>query len=299
MVEHKKGEFSYAGWTQKGLWRKRNEDAILMLAEERLFVVADGMGGHPGGDVASRMAVDKIAEFYARYPLDHAMFSDPSSKSVDMVPEVARLLEAIEHAHREIKRKAAANSELRDMGTTVAAVCLVDSVVVSTNVGDSLCYLLTADEIFRLSDWHVTQTWASDEEMREAGLPLSGPRKVRQRLTQFLGNEERERVYAQIRAGYSMAGDTIVICSDGVHEHLRSSGVESVLKLHNDPETICHLLVERALEAGGKDDMSVIAVRQDREFVPFEAPAHFEEGTKPMQRFEPILRYHNWRTSNR
>lgn len=289
-------EFTYAGLTQKGLVRKKNEDAILMLPEENLFVVADGMGGHPGGDVASNLAVDMMAEFFERHPPGTAFLPRTPRNAISGIPEVERLTAAIAYAHNKIRTVASGSPELRGMGTTITAAHLVDSVVVATNVGDSSCDLFSGERSSALSRTHRTTEWATDIEMRQAGLPLDGPRPCRHLLTQYLGHQGSEMPPLAIMTAYVYAGDMVILCTDGIHDFADYDAFCGAIRGTEDPQQVCDDLIELALEGGSTDDLSVVAVRQDREFVPFEAPAHIGGTTEPLAQYLPILHYHRWRS---
>lgn len=236
-------EFSFAGHTDVGRVRARNEDALLQRPERRLFAVADGMGGHAAGDIASRIAVDVLDEHTA-HPSD-----DPG----------AQLQEAARSAHQAILRAAAADSALQGMGTTLTALRLLDDgTALIAHVGDSRAYVWRNGTLDQLTRDH---TWVQDQV--EAGL-LSEAQARRHpfsaMLTCALGVDDVE-LQVQLLRRPCAVGDTFLLCSDGLIASLGEADIRRILADREDLDRAARALVEEANSAGGPDNITVALVR--------------------------------------
>ncbi|MGE5549837.1 MAG: Stp1/IreP family PP2C-type Ser/Thr phosphatase [Bacteroidota bacterium] len=222
--------------SEKGRVRSNNQDSYGHRA--RLFLVADGMGGHRGGEVASRLAVEAI--------LAAADGHDP----------LAELRAGFGAAYRAILDHATAHPECEGMGTTVAAAILTDGRGYLAHIGDSRIYRFRGGKLELLTRDHslveemVRQGTLSAEEAR------SHPR--RSILTRVLGTAEAPRVeYAEIDLA---RGDIILLCTDGLTAELTEDEIQSILASGDDPAVDADRLVMMADEHGGSDNITVIVV---------------------------------------
>jgi serine/threonine protein phosphatase PrpC len=236
---------SFAGHTDVGRIRTRNEDALLLRPERGLFAVADGMGGHAAGDIASRIAVDVLDE-----------------KTTDFDGDVeSRLAHAIHAGHDAILKAARADAALQGMGTTLTALYAAGDGCVIAHVGDSRAYRWRAGALDQLTR---DQTWV--QEQVEAGLLT--PERARDHpfaamLTCALGIEDVE-LEVQVLAPPCEPGDTYLLCSDGLIARLGDDDVRRVLLEHGaDLDDAARALVEAANRAGGPDNITVALVRLD------------------------------------
>lgn len=243
--------FSFAGHTDVGRVRARNEDALLQQPLRGLAAVADGMGGHAAGDVASRIAVDIL---------------DDRTRDLGDDPAGA-LAEAIHAAHEAILKAALADSELQGMGTTLTALRVheQDGCVIA-HVGDSRAYRWRGDTLEQLTR---DQTWVQEQveagtlsEERARNHPFSSI------LTGALGIEGQD-IEVQIVEPDCEPGDTFLLCSDGLIARLTDDEVLAVLRAHaDDLDAAAHALIDAANEAGGPDNITVALVRAEADAEP-------------------------------
>ncbi len=226
--------------TDIGCVREENEDAIGYWPHEDglLFAVADGLGGHNAGQVASALALEVLAR-----EMDRAPGNWPLEK---------RLRRAIQEANIAIHQKGITVPELRRMGTTITASAVVGSELVAAHVGDSRLYRLRDRQLTQLTKDH-TWVWEqveygilSPEEAR------NHPR--RHMLTRSLG--QHLIVGIDVLRTDARNGDLLFQCSDGIHSLLADAEMAEIIQTH-PPEAACRTLVEIGRERGGNDNMSV------------------------------------------
>jgi protein phosphatase len=232
--------FAAHGVTHAGR-RSSNEDAMLVDPALGLFVVADGMGGHRAGEIASGLAVDTIRSVMTK--------EQPSG---DL------LCHAVECANDHILAAASANPDHAGMGTTVTAVLVLDGALEFVSVGDSRMYRwragtltqLTQDDSW-LSHARANGTDISDEEAQR--------HPMRHVLTDVVG--VRPELSPQLQSEPFESGDTLVLCSDGVHGALAPEQLVAALTEHLEPEAAAQRLIQYALDNGTTDNVTVIVVR--------------------------------------
>jgi serine/threonine protein phosphatase PrpC len=231
-----------ASATDVGRRRQNNQDTVLV--DERLFAVADGMGGYAGGEVASLTAIETLRDAFRRNPT------------------AAGLEDAVRQANQAVIERASREPDLRQMGTTLDAVALVDSedgdgeVLAVAHVGDSRIYLLRDGDLTQLTDDHTVS-----EEMRRAGQLTEAEAEVDRRrhiLTRVLGPRPDEQPDMQTIVPYT--GDRVLVCSDGLYNEVPDNRIASVLRTVADPDEAAARLVELANRAGGGDNISVVLV---------------------------------------
>ena len=227
--------------TDVGVVRTNNEDQLLVA--EPLFAVADGMGGHAAGEVASLAAVEALRASFARQP-----------QSVD------GLIEAVRDANRAVWERAAEDQSLRGMGTTLTAVAIVDEDgeehLAIANVGDSRAYLLRDGELGMLTEDHSV----AEQMVREGRLTPEEATVHPQRhvLTRVLGLGPDTEVDAYAILPYR--GDRYLLCSDGLINEVTDSQIGSVLRRLADPDEAVKELVAMARGNGGHDNITVVLV---------------------------------------
>lgn len=243
------------GLTDVGRKRKHNEDAYLLDAERGLFVVADGMGGHAAGEVASRLTVESIQEFIAGTEDDHDNtwpFGYNNRYSVDG----NRLSTAVERANEKVMRAVVNRPELKGMGTTVVAALFDEKRATLVHVGDSRAYLYRDSELRRLTDDHswvqeqVNAGILSEEEARSH--PLKNV------VTRALGGGAHVAVdLIEIPVG---DGDRFLLCSDGLTGMVSDDEITEALSSSRSLEQIVRGLIDLANERGGVDNITAITV---------------------------------------
>jgi len=231
-----------AAVTDTGRRRQKNDDTPLIV-EGRLFAVADGMGGYAGGDVASATAIEVLQREFA---------SDPSA---------AGLEEGVIKAGLAVQEKSLSDPDLRQMGTTLSAVALVDSpdggeVFAVAHIGDSRIYLLRDGELSQLTDDHTVP-----EDLKRAGQLSEEEAAVDPRrhiITRVLGPNGEYTPDMQTLVPYS--GDRLLLCSDGLTDELQDGQIASILRSVADPDEAAKRLVEQANQHGGRDNVTVVVV---------------------------------------
>lgn len=224
-----------------GQVRSNNQDRELVVVESHLFGVADGMGGHQGGEVASAMAVDLARE--------HA-----ADRTLVSLEQAARV------ANRAIFEKAGNDPELHGMGTTLVAVQLVDGPegdeIGWINVGDSRVYLLRDDELRQLSHDHsLVEDLVRDGRISREEAKVHPQRNI---LTRALGID----LDVNVDSGslLPLAGDRYLLCSDGLFNEVSLDQMAAVLRRLVDPDEAAAELVRLANEGGGRDNITVVVV---------------------------------------
>lgn len=242
------------GLSDVGRKRESNEDEFLVEPSMHLYAVADGMGGHAAGEVASRIAVDALRESLAARP-------DGRSR-IDLGEAALSLQEAVHHANLRICDSVQAHSERRGMGTTLVALLVRSERAIIGHVGDSRAYLLRDGSLRRLTSDH---SWVN-EQVKLGLLSPDAAQKhpMRNIVTRALGS--RSEVTAEVSEEWIRPGDVFLLCSDGLNTMLSDGEIEQVLSRHeSDPEAACRELVRRANERGGEDNTTVVVLHVDRQ----------------------------------
>ena len=243
-----------AGLSDIGRKRQSNQDYFLLDDQHRLYVVADGMGGHQAGEVASQLVVDSIHKFYMSNPSTPASAGnephDPSLSS-----EANRLREAISYANLQVYQAAATHKHYQGMGSTLAAVQFSDNMFIAANVGDSPIYLIHDDAIEMLSVPHTLM--AEQSELSPGDNTVFGP-ELQHMLTRGMGVEDI--VSPDIWESPCFSGDRFVICSDGLSGNVAP---EEIRDLASNPNAAaaCQSLVELANQRGGDDNITVVVLQ--------------------------------------
>lgn len=233
-----------SGWlTDPGKRRKTNEDAIFADPGTAVFVVADGLGGHPGGDVASRLAVRQIGEILR-------------GKEMNEAPE-EQVRAAIARAGDLVLERATVDPGLRGMGTTVVVVFIpANGPFLVAHVGDSRAYLLRDERIEVLTRDHSVVQVLLDTGSITAEVARHHPQ--RNVITRFLGRPEG--AVPDLCTVERRPGDRLLLCSDGLTNMLADPEIETVLNRFKEPMRCCRELVNRANDRGGLDNISVIVI---------------------------------------
>jgi len=237
------------GLTHKGMVRKSNQDAFSSDSDQRTFVVADGMGGHAGGEVASNLSIEIIRD-------DLTQILKNNQESPLTNPEMFRLLsDSLNHASTKVYEKALEEPNLKGMGTTVTMLQILGQNGYYAHVGDSRLYLLRCGYIYQLTSDHSLVS-----EQVEAGLLTEEEAEMHQLrnvITRSIGYQETEYVdtdFFPVRKD-----DFLLLCSDGLHGKVSDQEICSQVYQHGvdavDP------LVDLANERGGEDNITVVIVK--------------------------------------
>lgn len=246
---------SHAARTDTGRRRPLNEDAI--LADDGLFVVCDGMGGHKAGEVAAQLSVDAIAAFVKRSG-DDPELTWPYGFDPQVSYNGNRLRTAIKLANRVVFRKAASSEDYTGMGTTVVAVIVPPRRPLMTyaHVGDSRLYLVRGGSLLQLTRDDSWANVAWDPNGRDEPAAAS----MKNVLTKALG--AREDVDFDVADQALGDGDVILLCSDGLTNMVPDARILEIVAAHGaDVERACAALVDEANARGGRDNISAILAR--------------------------------------
>lgn len=219
-----------------GRLRKRNEDAYLL--KDGLFVVADGMGGHRGGDVASNLALETIES--------------------GAPPEftLQELVDGIKKANQAVLDRGESDRDLRGMGTTITAVIVEDTKAHVAHVGDSRAYLLRDGTLQQLTEDHtLVQRMVREGRLSEDEAARHPQRSV---LTRALGVDEEipvDELSLDVHPG-----DRLLICTDGLTSMVDRNRIQKVLEREKDPQIAADKLIDAANKAGGDDNITVIVL---------------------------------------
>ncbi|MCU1378857.1 MAG: serine/threonine protein phosphatase [Acidimicrobiales bacterium] len=225
-------KLDWAAASDTGQVRANNQDSA--VAEDGLFAVADGMGGHAAGEVASRVAVEALR----------------------VSAEGNGLVEAVRAANQAVIDRADTDPALRGMGTTMVAIAREGEQVVMVNVGDSRGYLFRDGQLQQITEDHnlVAQL------LREGRLTREEARVHPQRniITRVLGNDPDVEI--DVFTVDAFRGDRFLLCSDGLFNEVDDDAVADVLRNHRDPQAVADELVRRANAGGGRDNITVVVV---------------------------------------
>jgi protein phosphatase len=245
-----------AARTDVGMKREHNEDSFLVNEDLGLFVVCDGMGGHAGGETASRLAVQTIEKELISAKL---RTDDPFSVQVPLAesPLAGALREAVEGACAAVFRSSRANPELAGMGTTCITLLVHGDHALLGHVGDSRAYLVRDGEVFQLSEDHslvneqVRAGLLTEEEARHS--------RLKNIITRSVGFEED--VLVDVLGVETRAGDRFLLCSDGLSNLVETDEIRDALA-QDDLAQVPELLIQLANSRGGDDNITVVAVHR-------------------------------------
>jgi protein phosphatase len=233
------------GKTDKGLVRKENEDAFCIEKDLGLLAIADGMGGHASGEVASKMAIEILRESF--------------KKGGEPLPE--RLNSGVKLANKMIYEASRSQSQLNGMGTTLTALQLEGNRLSIAHVGDSRAYLIRGGVIEQMTDDH---TIVSEQVARGMITREDAARSdMRNILSKALGIAPE--VDVDMEELTVSEGDQLVLCSDGLSELISDDEILSEVQSSKRPEIVCDELVDLAIQRGGEDNITVIVAHLHRE----------------------------------
>ena len=245
-----------AARTDVGLKREHNEDSFLVNEDLGLYVVCDGMGGHAGGETASRLAVQTIERELLSARLREG---DPFSVDapLEQTPLAGALREAIEGACAAVFRTSRANPELAGMGTTCISLLIHGAQALVGHVGDSRAYLVRKGEVHQLSEDHslvneqVRAGLLSEEEAKHS--------RLKNIITRSVGFEED--VLVDVIGVETLPGDLLLLCSDGLSNLLENEEIRDAL-LQHPVEEVPQVLIQLGNDRGGDDNLTVIALQR-------------------------------------
>ena len=249
--------FIAAGLSDVGLQREHNEDSFCILPEHRLFIVADGMGGHRAGDVASKMATHSIATFFEATANEDATW--PFAFDPHLSVEENRLLTGIKIANQKIFQASIKHREVHGMGTTVVGALFSKERkrLYVAHVGDSRAYRVRGGEISQLTRDHslLNDYLAAIPDMTEEQIS-EVPKNV---ITRALGMQDS--VAVDMVPDQPEPGDVYVLCSDGLSGMITDEELKDIIvEAEGDMELAATRLVQKANAHGGEDNVTVVTV---------------------------------------
>jgi protein phosphatase len=225
--------------TDTGRVRTLNEDVFLLRPEQGLFLVCDGMGGCPAGEVASEMAALSILKYIIRREKPHV---NAVAQDDEYLPQSRRLRRAVERSNQYIYERAHADPDRAGMGSTVVGAWISGAIVSIAHVGDSRAYLWHRNRLARLTH---------DHSLTENG-------EHKNVLLRALGREAT--VDVDVRELAVQPDDYLLLCSDGLTNAVPEAAVSKTIARVRDPQRICDELVKMANRRGGPDNITVVVV---------------------------------------
>jgi PPM family protein phosphatase len=264
--------------TDRGKVREGNEDAYVVFRTGRflerlassvpeaelppriedggyLMVVADGLGGHEAGDVASRSAMLTTLDFIVRSPKWVLKLDDPKTRKAEINELLARSREYLDTVHASLREQAAGDSRLAGMGTTLTLAYSVGIDLFVLHVGDSKAYHLRGSEMRKITRDHtVAQEYADLGVISQQEVSTHRMQHV---LTRAVGGPS-EKLQGDMHHVQVADGDRLLLCSDGLTDMATEDEIAEVLRAHPESDAACRVLVDLALERGGRDNVTVI-----------------------------------------
>ena len=260
--------------SHQGLVRESNQDSYLVMKfgrsletlmtnlDEDLFgqnylmsgygmLVADGMGGMAGGDVASRLALSKLIELI----VDTSDWTLALQRRKDVTTVLERMAERFLQIDDILRREAESDHTLQGMGTTLTVAGVLGSDLIIGHVGDSRAYLLHGDNLTQLTTDHTLSQALIDAGVANPNDPAS--RSMRHVLTAAVGSLG-EQVHPQVQSFNLHGGDKLLLCSDGLTETVEDSRIAQVLREAKCAQSACQDLVDLSLAGGGTDNVTVV-----------------------------------------
>ncbi len=245
-----------AGMTDVGCAREHNEDDFyLSQGDEALCIVADGMGGHSSGEVASAMAIRAIVDYYREtIPEDDVNGYDDNSES-DL--DQARLTEALKVANRVVFEAASDNEDLDGMGTTIVSGYFTEEGVYMAHIGDSRAYRYRDGELEQMTPDHsLANEYVKMGILAKEDVEFFPYKNVITRACGLAEQVEVEVQYEEVQPN-----DLFIFCSDGLSDMVPDKQILEILEDEDDLEQLCRKLVERANQNGGDDNITVIVAQ--------------------------------------
>ena len=245
-----------AGNTHVGMRRNHNEDNYLILTDENLCCVADGMGGHASGEIASKIAVDELGEFFRMTSRDQDAtwpFKMDKSRNYDE----NRLATAIKLANARIFERAATDAKYKNMGTTIVSLHFAPSATYVGHVGDSRVYIFRAQALKQITEDHsLLNDYLKAKKLTAEEIEAFPHKNV---IVRALGM--KDSVQVDLSRVDAQHGDLFLLCSDGLSGMVPDPMIQETLSHADDLEATCQKLIDMANAAGGNDNVTCILAR--------------------------------------
>jgi len=250
----------FSGATNIGRKREHNEDSIALPTTMRLAIVADGMGGHASGEVASRMAVDTIAGFF-KVTQDDQQLTWPFKMDHGNRYDVNRMVTAIKLANLKIHEQAQKDPRCHGMGTTVVSTLLLDRAMVVGHVGDSRLYRRRDGAFKQITEDHsLLNDYIKMKNLSPDEIAAFPHKNV---IVRALGM--KNTVQVDVLVEQPRLGDVYVLCSDGLSGMVTDTDIAEAVANERDLNKLCDRLISMANGNGGLDNVTVVAIRVEPE----------------------------------
>jgi protein phosphatase len=243
-----------AGFTHVGMKRNHNEDSYLLLPEENLFCVADGMGGHSSGEVASKIAVEEMAEFFRLSGRDQDAtwpFKMDKARGYDE----NRLVTGIKLANVRIFERAQSDAKFKGMGTTLVSAYFAANTALIGHVGDSRCYMVRGNQITQLTEDHsLLNDYIKAKKLTPEEIENFPHKNV---IVRALGM--KDSVQVDLLKQDMQEGDVLLLCCDGLSGMITDQRMAEIVdKNRLDLQRAAHMLIDAANAAGGIDNITTV-----------------------------------------
>ncbi|MCP4444016.1 MAG: Stp1/IreP family PP2C-type Ser/Thr phosphatase [Myxococcales bacterium] len=246
----------FSGATDVGRKRDHNEDSVYLPTDVRLAIVADGMGGHASGEVASALAVDTMVDYYGR-TADMQPLTWPYKVDRDLRGDINRMTTGVLLANLEVHERAARDLNCRGMGTTVVATYFLDDTVIVGHVGDSRVYRLREGKLTQITEDH---SLINDYiKMKRVTAEEAENWTHKNVIVRALGM--KDTVQVDIVTDHPKVGDCFLLCSDGLCDMLNDLQITQIIESTPDLDKAVENLIGGANEQGGVDNISVVLAR--------------------------------------
>ncbi len=246
----------FSGATDVGLKRDHNEDSVYLPTDVRLAIVADGMGGHASGEVASALAVDTMVDYYGR-TADMQPLTWPYKVDRDLRGDINRMTTGVLLANLEVHERAAKDPSCKGMGTTIVATYFLDDTVVIGHVGDSRVYRLRDNKLTQITEDHsLINDYIKMKRVTEEEAENWPHKNV---IVRALGM--KDSVQVDIMTDHPKVGDCFLLCSDGLTDMLTDEQITHIISGSGDLDEAVQSLIEGANGQGGVDNISVVLAR--------------------------------------
>ena len=252
----------HAARTDVGMKRDNNEDNYLVVPEQALFAVFDGMGGHAAGEVASGIAVEEMREFFEQTGRDRDA-TWPFKEDRDKTYDENRLVTAIKLVNQRILETSEADASKKNMGTTCVSAHLVerdgDAKAIVAHAGDSRAYRFRDGELRRITIDHSLV----EEYLRQGKITEEEAKTFPQKNIILRALGQQQQVDVEIHAHELRAGDVVMLCSDGLSGMVEDRVIEAILQRSPSLDAAAKKLLDTANANGGVDNSTVVLVRYE------------------------------------
>jgi len=246
----------FAGETDVGRKRDHNEDNLYLPTDERFAIVADGMGGHASGEVASQIAVESVVEWF-KSTADENPMTWPFKVDRGNRQEVNRLVVGIKLANLRVFEAAQRDEKLHGMGTTLVAMYFLDDCAIIGHVGDSRCYRIRDQEITQITEDHsLLNDYLKMKRLTPGEVSNFAQKNV---IVRALGM--KESVQVDIFTEVPRLGDIFLLCSDGLSGMVADEDICQIARGEPELDKACEKLITAANANGGVDNITVVLAR--------------------------------------